>query len=117
MAMKTNGRMRTTNIRTSVFSYWMPRDYMAFSLLFTGHMLDKPGRPRPRFPADHEGRVREKISSAISCFVTDCVAQQPDAQIIGFASAARGVAMVMVAAGAGSCIVPASVRRLGRSDL
>ncbi len=34
-------------------------------LLFTGHMLDKPGRPQPRFPAAKENAVREKIKLAI----------------------------------------------------
>jgi hypothetical protein len=63
---------------------------MAFSLLFTGHMIDKPDRPHPRFPPDHEGRARDRISTAISSFISDCAAQEPDPQIIGFASAARG---------------------------
>src|ERR1700694_3049062 len=63
---------------------------MAFSLLFTGHMIDKPDRSQPRFPPDHEGRARDRISSAISSFVSDCAAQERDSQIIGFASAARG---------------------------
>jgi hypothetical protein len=45
---------------------------MAFYLLFTGHMTDKPDRPRPRFPADHESKVRDRTSSAISSFVSDC---------------------------------------------
>jgi hypothetical protein len=63
---------------------------MAFSLLFTGHMIDKPDRPHPRFPPDHEGRARDRISSAISSFVSDCAAEERDPQIVGFASAARG---------------------------
>src|SRR4030081_1165307 len=63
---------------------------MAFSLLFTGHMIDKPDRPHPRFPPTYEGRARDRISSAIFSFVSDCAAQQRDPQILGFASAARG---------------------------
>jgi hypothetical protein len=63
---------------------------MAFSLLFTGHMIDKPNRSHPRFPPDHEGRARARISNAISSFISDCAAQERDPQIIGFASAARG---------------------------
>src|SRR5258705_10451508 len=63
---------------------------MAFSLLFTGHMIDKPDRPVPRFPPDHEGRARDRISRAISSCISDCAAQERDPQIIGFASAARG---------------------------
>jgi hypothetical protein len=63
---------------------------MAFSLLFTGHMIDKPDRPHPRFPPDHEGRARDRISTAIASFTSDCAAQERDPQIIAFASAARG---------------------------
>jgi hypothetical protein len=63
---------------------------MAFSLLFTGHMIDKPDRPHPRFPPDHEGRARGQISNAISSFISDCATQERNPQIIGFASAARG---------------------------
>jgi hypothetical protein len=63
---------------------------MAFSLLFTGHMIDKPDRPHSRFPPDHEGVARGRVSTAISSFISDCAAREPDPQIIGFASAARG---------------------------
>jgi hypothetical protein len=63
---------------------------MTFSLLFTGHMIDKPNRSHPRFPPDHEGRARDRISNAISRFISDCAAQEGDPQIMGFASAARG---------------------------
>ncbi|TDH28005.1 hypothetical protein EXU57_05955 [Segetibacter sp. 3557_3] len=34
-------------------------------LLFTGHMIDKPGRPEPRFPAGKEAAVRAAIKQAI----------------------------------------------------
>lgn len=63
---------------------------MAFSLLFTGHMIDKPNRPHPRFPPDHEARARDRISRAISSFVSDCASQERCPRIVGFASAARG---------------------------
>ncbi|SRR6266851_5848286 len=63
---------------------------MVFSLLFTGHMIDKPDRAHPRFPPDHEGRVRDRISSAILSFLSDCAAQERDPEIVGYASAARG---------------------------
>jgi len=63
---------------------------MAFSLLFTGHMIDKPDRADPRFPPNREGRARDRISSAIASFISDCAAQEQDPKIIGFASAARG---------------------------
>jgi hypothetical protein len=34
-------------------------------LLFAGHMIDAPGRKRPRFPADIEAVAREKIREAV----------------------------------------------------
>jgi hypothetical protein len=35
-------------------------------LIFTGHMLDAPGRQKPRFPADKEGVARQKIKEAVA---------------------------------------------------
>ncbi|HEX8335905.1 MAG TPA: hypothetical protein VF621_04205 [Pyrinomonadaceae bacterium] len=35
------------------------------ALIFTGHMLDAPGREKPRFPADREGVARRKIREAV----------------------------------------------------
>lgn len=34
-------------------------------ILFTGHMIDKPHRKEPRFPADKEGVVRAAIKAAV----------------------------------------------------
>jgi hypothetical protein len=34
-------------------------------ILFTGHRLDEPGRPTPRFPADQESKAREAIEAAV----------------------------------------------------
>ena len=34
-------------------------------LVFTGHMIDAPDRPRPRFPAEMEGEIRAKILSRL----------------------------------------------------
>jgi hypothetical protein len=34
-------------------------------LLFAGHMIDEPGREKPRFPADREALAREKIKEAV----------------------------------------------------
>ena len=39
---------------------------MAISLLFTGHMIDLPDRPEPRFPASLEQAARVQIGEAIS---------------------------------------------------
>ena len=37
----------------------------AQALLFTGHMIDAPGRKPSRFPASAEGRAREAIHAAV----------------------------------------------------
>ncbi len=34
-------------------------------ILFTGHMIDKPGRKEPRFPSEKEAAVREKIREKV----------------------------------------------------
>jgi tetratricopeptide (TPR) repeat protein len=34
-------------------------------LIFTGHMIDAPDRPKPRFPADKESVARQRIKEAI----------------------------------------------------
>jgi hypothetical protein len=34
-------------------------------LIFTGHMIDAPGREKPRFPADKEPLARQKIKEAV----------------------------------------------------
>jgi tetratricopeptide (TPR) repeat protein len=40
---------------------WHPRQV----LLFSGHMVDEPGRATPRFPADKEGLAAQKIAEAL----------------------------------------------------
>jgi hypothetical protein len=40
-------------------------DAYAHALLFTGHMIDRPGREVPRFPASAEKRSREAIQNAV----------------------------------------------------
>lgn len=42
-----------------------PRQQRKRVLLFSGHMMDAPGRERPRFPADKEQVAREKIREAV----------------------------------------------------
>jgi hypothetical protein len=42
-----------------------PRTKQERVLLFTGHMIDKPGRAEPRFPADKEDVARQAIKDAI----------------------------------------------------
>ena len=59
---------------------------MPISLLFTGHMVDKPHRPEPRFPAALEGAVRDRIAKAIIPYSP----AQSNEPVLGFASAARG---------------------------
>jgi hypothetical protein len=59
---------------------------MAISLLFTGHMIDKPDRPDPRFPAALEEEVRDRIARAIAPYAPS----RSGEPVRGFASAARG---------------------------
>jgi len=40
---------------------WQPRQV----ILFSGHMVDAPNRPTPRFPADKEAIAAEKIAEAL----------------------------------------------------
>lgn len=40
---------------------WQPRQI----ILFSGHMVDAPGRPTPRFPADKEAIAAQKIADAL----------------------------------------------------
>lgn len=42
-----------------------PKEKRQRVLLFTGHMIDKPGRKEPRFPADQEDVARQAIRKAI----------------------------------------------------
>ena len=37
----------------------------AYSILFTGHMIDTPGRKEPRFPASKENEVRQWIKAKV----------------------------------------------------
>ena len=46
---------------------------IAISLLFTGHMIDLPDRPEPRFPASLEPAARERIGAAIELAVSEDV--------------------------------------------
>lgn len=55
------------------------------ALLFTGHMIDQPGRKDPRFPPQAETRVRTAIHEAIASIRS----AQPGS-IIGLAGAACG---------------------------
>jgi hypothetical protein len=61
----------------------MPR-----SLLFTGHMIDKPDRLKPRFPASLEEAARDRIAQAIAPFSPGKAGSSEP--VAGFASGARG---------------------------
>ena len=54
-------------------------------LLFTGHRVDDPGRPTPRFPQDKVDTARQEIRAAI-----DAAIQHYGQPIIGIAGAASG---------------------------
>lgn len=58
---------------------------MAVSILFTGHMIDKPGRPKARFPSELETAAAERIAMAIAPYATS-----GKGPVMGFASGAQG---------------------------
>jgi hypothetical protein len=59
------------------------------SLLFTGHMIDLPDRPEPRFPPSLEQAAHARIAAAIERRVSG-LNQAARAAVLGFASGARG---------------------------
>ncbi|MGO6679603.1 hypothetical protein [Rhizobium leguminosarum] len=59
---------------------------MPASILFSGHMIDKPDRAEPRFPPELVWVVRQRIHTAIASFVNSI----PRDRILGFASGACG---------------------------
>lgn len=54
-------------------------------LIFTGHMIDAPGRDKPRFPANKEAVARQKIKEAIEAEM-----QAGDGVSFGIAGGASG---------------------------
>ncbi len=58
---------------------------MPVSMLFTGHMVDRPGRSKPRFPSELESAVAARITTAIKPY-----AAKDTGFVMGFASCARG---------------------------
>jgi hypothetical protein len=59
---------------------------MPASLLFTGHVIDKPERPKPRFPPRLARAARLRIRAAIASYLEG----RPGKPLVGFASGARG---------------------------
>ena len=57
-------------------------------LVFTGHMIDEPGRLRPRFPADQESTAQDRIRQAVRDTVL--AAKKRDEKTIGVAGVSDG---------------------------
>lgn len=57
-------------------------------LVFSGHMIDAPGRAQPRFPLGQEDTAADRIETAIREIVE--AAKQQQEQVIGMAGAADG---------------------------
>ena len=57
-------------------------------LVFSGHMIDAPGRARPRFPADQENTARAQIEEAVR--EIRAAAAQRKERVIGMAGALNG---------------------------
>jgi hypothetical protein len=60
---------------------------MPISLLFTGHMIDTPDRPEPRFPASLERAAGARIAQAVAPYADRAASGE---RALGFASGARG---------------------------
>ncbi|MDK1388852.1 hypothetical protein QN224_25970 [Sinorhizobium sp. 8-89] len=58
---------------------------MAVSILFTGHMIDQPARPKARFPSELETAAAARIATAIAPYATS-----EKGSVMGFASSAQG---------------------------
>lgn len=56
-------------------------------LLFTGHRIDEPGRPAPRFPAGQEPVARQALRDQLAALRA---AWGPDARVLGLAGGANG---------------------------
>jgi hypothetical protein len=61
---------------------------VSLSLLFTGHMVDKPDRPTPRFPPNLEAGVAARIFDAVSPYAPG--RKSYTKPVLGFASGAQG---------------------------
>ena len=57
-------------------------------LVFSGHMIDAPGRARPRFPADQENTAKAQIEQAVR--ETRAAAERRQERVIGMAGALNG---------------------------
>jgi hypothetical protein len=57
-------------------------------LVFSGHMIDAPGRAHPRFPADQENTAKAQIEEAIR--EIRAAAEQRKERVIGMAGALNG---------------------------
>jgi cytochrome c551/c552 len=57
-------------------------------LVFSGHMIDEPGRAHPRFPASQEGTAQNRIEQAIQDVVA--AAQERQERMIGIAGVSDG---------------------------
>ncbi|MGE3710934.1 MAG: hypothetical protein AB7G35_14805, partial [Hyphomicrobiaceae bacterium] len=55
------------------------------AILFTGHMVDLPGRPTPRFPRDLERKAADAITAAVERSKAGV-----RGGVIGISSGARG---------------------------
>ena len=50
---------------TAIPDFKQPKEESTHRFLFTGHMIDKPGRKEPRFPPPKEEPVRQKIKEIL----------------------------------------------------
>jgi tetratricopeptide (TPR) repeat protein len=79
---------KTDNVKAALEVMTAPiADAPAHTLLFTGHMIDRKDRAKPRFPAEKESLANEWIREKIIEIKNEL---DPDTQIIGIAGGASG---------------------------
>src|SRR5207247_3556421 len=60
-------RIRDWTGQTEKGDDWLDKCFEFPSIVvFSGHMLDQPGRGSPRFPAEREGPIREEIKKYLA---------------------------------------------------
>lgn len=67
-----------------------PQTAAIHPLVFSGHMIDAPDRPQPRFPASREDAAAARIRQAIADIVATAANRQEQERVVGMAGVADG---------------------------
>ncbi|MEO6730647.1 MAG: hypothetical protein ABIN01_05480 [Ferruginibacter sp.] len=74
----------------SIADIHFPKGQSCHNLLFTGHMIDKDGRKKERFPQRNEAVVKQKIKEKLTNEIDAIKQLNPDIVLKGIASGACG---------------------------